>query len=431
MKALHAALVLALLLATGLRGAVAAEVPSPEPPTFAVHRRDALQVLQSRRKSDEAVTLNAPREWRPAGARRGAKPTRGILLVHGLGDSPWSFHDVARDLAAAGYLVRTVLLPGHGTHPEDLLGVDVEQWRQVVREQAEALRRDVGQVYLGGFSTGANLVTDYAYANDDVAGLVLFSPAFKSDVPLDWLTPLAARFRPWLLTPDGRAPLQNEVRYLTVPTNGFAQFYHSSRTVRRRLGERPFGKPVFMVVARHDSVLDADYLLDTFRTRFPHPASRLVWYGEAPARPGDDTRILVRSDRLPEWRISQFSHMGILFNPSNRLYGDRGTSRICWNGQDTAATLACERGAEVWYSDWGYREPNKIHARLTFNPYFAWQSSIMRSVLEAAAAPLAGWAGSPIAASSRTVSDASLAPDTQPDTAEADGTERERPGSRP
>ena len=199
----------------------------------------------------------------------------------------------------------------------------------------------------GGFSTGANLVTEYAYANDDIAGLVLFSPAFKSDVPLDWLAPLLARFRPWLLAPDGRAPLQTEVRYLTVPTNGFAQFSHSSQAVRRRLDERPFGKPIFMVVARHDSVLDAGYLLETFRERFPHPASRLIWYGEAPAMPGDETRILVRGDRLPDWRISQFSHMGILFSPANRLYGARGISRICWNGQDAAAMQACERGAEV------------------------------------------------------------------------------------
>jgi hypothetical protein len=35
----------------------------------------------------------------------------------------------------------------------------------------------------------------------------------------------------------------------------------------------------------------------------------------------------------------------------------------------------------VWYSDWGYREPGKMHARLTFNPYFNWQLGVIDEVL--------------------------------------------------
>jgi len=35
----------------------------------------------------------------------------------------------------------------------------------------------------------------------------------------------------------------------------------------------------------------------------------------------------------------------------------------------------------VWYSDWGHREPGKAFARLTFNPYFEWQSGVMMEVL--------------------------------------------------
>lgn len=386
---LHVLLALGLLIAPGARAGAEPGGPPPDAPSFSEYRQRTLDLLRSRRgsaQSEATVALNAPREWRPAPSKK-AGPTKGVLLVHGLGDSPWSFHDVARELAADGFLVRTVLLPGHGTRPEDMLDVELEQWQQVVREQAEALRRDAGEVYLGGFSTGANLVTEYAYTHDDIAGLLLFSPAFQSAVALDWVAPLIVRFRPWLLTPDGRMPLQNAVRYFTVPTNGFAQFYRSSQAVRQRLDARAYDKPVFMVVARHDSVLDADALLDTFRTRFTHPASRLIWYGAAPGLPESETRVLVRTDRLPERRISQFSHMGVLFSPSNRLYGEHGTDRICWNGQDEAATQACARGAEVWYSDWGYREADKIHARLTFNPYFAWQSAVMTSVLGTGGSP--------------------------------------------
>ncbi|MBB3010739.1 alpha/beta hydrolase [Cupriavidus alkaliphilus] len=389
MLVVRAALAAAAVL---LAACAASGRPPPIATGFEDYRRDTIDMLQARRHfqaTDKAAELawNAPREWLPATACDGATPAttptpdKGILLIHGLGDSPWSFHDVARQLAGQGFLVRTVLLPGHGTRPQDLLDVTLEDWQRVVREQADALRRDVAQVYLGGFSTGANLALDYAYAHPEVAGLVLFSPAFQSSSRYDWLTPLIGWFRPWLLEPDGRRPMQNAVRYMTVPTNAFAQFWRSSREARQRLAERPYDKPVFMAVAQHDSVLDTAYLLSAFQQRFTHPVSRLVWYGARPAGLADGGRVLVRSDALAQRRISRFSHMGLMFSPANPLYGERGSLRICWNGQDEVALRACERGEPVWYSDWGYREPGKVHARLTFNPYFEWQGEVLADVL--------------------------------------------------
>lgn len=357
------------------------------PVSFADYQRATLDLLRERRSfqttdHDAELAWNGPGEWRPAGATGDGKPAKGILLVHGLGDSPWSFHDVAERLAAEGFLVRTVLLQGHGTRPEDLLTADVDDWRRLVHQQAETLRRDVdGPVYLGGFSTGANLVTEVAYERPEFAGLVLFSPGFRTSVPLGWIAPLAAMVMDWPVKPGTRLPAQNAVRYLNAPTNGFAQFYWTSRTAQRLVDDRPYDKPVFMVVAQHDSVLDADFLLDVFQKRFTHPASRLVWYGATPARLTDTARVLVRDDKMPEFRISQFSHMGVLFSPGNALYGQQGRVRMCLNGQSAQESAACDRGAEVWYSDWGYREPGKVHARLTFNPYFDWQSDVLSAVL--------------------------------------------------
>jgi len=362
------------------------DVDGPVSPVrFADYLSETQKLLRERRNfqladHDAELAWNSPQEWRPPSYSSGSRPDKGILLVHGLGDSPWTFHDVAQQLAAQGFLVRTVLLPGHGTRPEDLLTVTAEQWQRVVQEQAQALQQDVEQVYLGGFSTGANLVLEYAYAHPEIAGLALFSPGFKS-MPFDWLAPLVARVRPWLITSDGSIPMQTPVRYMNVPANGFAQFYHTSVAARRLLRDRPYDNPVFMVVAQHDSVLDANYLLDVFQHRFTHPQSRLVWYGTRPDGLTDTQRVLIREDRLPEQHISQFSHMGLLFSPTNPLYGETGGLRICLNGQSASVMRACEQGAPVWYSDWGYREEGKVHARLTFNPYFDWQNSTMATVL--------------------------------------------------
>lgn len=356
-------------------------------PSFAQYRQQTIEWLQQHRTfqtDDHATELewNAPHEWRPAG-----KPKSGILLVHGLGDSPWSFNDIGTTLAAQGFLVRTVLLPGHGTQPSDMLDVTLKQWQQVVREQTQILAREVPKVYLGGFSTGANLVLDYAYEHDEIAGLVLFSPAFRPDNTYAWVTQYIGWFKPWLAEPnDGIRPMQTPVRYLNVPTNGFAQFYRSAVMAQSRLKQRTYDKPVFVAITQHDSVLDTAYVLDNFNQHFSNPASRLIWYGNKPATAAKTPRVLVRNDYLPEYRIAQFSHMGLMFSPDNRLYGKDGTQRICWNGQETADMQRCLSGEQVWYSDWGHREPGKVFARLTFNPYYDWQSRVMMQVLSDAGA---------------------------------------------
>lgn len=349
--------------------------------SFAAYRDETREWLQHSREFqslDHRAELewNTPQEWYPE-----QPASRGILLVHGLGDSPWSFTDLGPSLAKQGYLVRTLLLPGHGSKPSDLINTSINEWRQVLREQAALLRAEVPHLYLGGFSTGANLALDYAYENPDVEGLLLFSPAFKSDSAYDWLPSLIAWAKPWLREPGPDRPMQTPVRYLNVPTNAFAQFHRSSVAVRAKLNSERYDKPVLIVAAQHDSVLDTAYIRKMFSQRFTHPASRLVWYGTSVTDTPLEQRVLSRRDAIPEKRISQFSHMSVLFSPQNPLYGERGLQRICWNGQDEQGRAACEAGDTVWYSDWGYRETGKYHARLTYNPYFEWQKAIMFDVL--------------------------------------------------
>ncbi|NUT85085.1 alpha/beta fold hydrolase [Pseudomonas corrugata] len=378
MKALYALLIISL---TGC-APPPVEVVQLAPASFVDYRLQTLADIQRNRhfqNPDHTLELawNVPREWVPT------QPNgRGALLVHGLGDSPGSFVDIATQLADQGYRVRTVLLPGHGTQPSDMLEVSLSEWRRTVEQQVGLLRKEVDHVYLGGFSTGANLVTDYAMDDQSIAGLLLFSPAFKSDVSFDWLLPLLARVKPWLRQPTSTAPQQTPLRYQNVPTNGFAQFYLSSAAVRNKLALREFDRPVLVVSAAHDSVVDVAFVRDTFNRRFSHPASRMIWYGNL-ASELQSPRLLVRSDLLAAEHISQFSHMGVLFSPDNPQYGRKGSQRLCWNGQSDAAYQQCLAGGPVWYSDWGYREADRVHARLTYNPYFAWQSEVMAQVMEA------------------------------------------------
>ncbi len=95
------------------------------------------------------------------------------------------------------------------------------------------------------------------------------------------------------------------------------------------------------MLTEHDSVLNTRWILDHFDRSFTHPASRVIWYGAPQAEVANAPRILVKTDVLPQDRISQFSHMSVLFSPQNPLYGRKGSVVLCANGQPEAAARRC------------------------------------------------------------------------------------------
>ncbi|EGU32016.1 carboxylesterase [Vibrio ichthyoenteri ATCC 700023] len=321
------------------------------------------------------LLANLPVELKPEGD---SKADKGVLLIHGLGDSPYSFVDIAQSLQQEGFLVRTVLLTGHGSRPADMLGVDYQQWNELVEKQVALLKKEVNQIYLGGFSTGGNLAYSYAAKDQDIEGLMLFSPGFVSNEPLAFTTPWISWIKPWLIDvePDN---VTNYTRYFMVPTNGFAQYYHTSKQVTDILEEQPYTKPVFMVLTEHDSVLDTQAIKSLFETQFIHPNNKLIWFGSQPTSTQENIRYI--NSQNPELRISNMSHMGILYAPENPYYGLNGSERICRNGSEMTddEIKRCNAGEEVWYSAWDGRANEHIHARLTFNP---WYSEMIESLNE-------------------------------------------------
>ena len=149
---------------------------------------------------EEEIFLNAPGEW----FLSKDSPKKGIILVHGLGTSPWDFVDIAPVLAENGFLVRTVLLAGHSTKPADLIAITVDEWRQVISEQVAILSKEIVDVdiYLGGFSTGGNLVLEYAIEHPEIKGLLLFAPAIKLSTSFDFMAPFLSKFRKWFISPE-------------------------------------------------------------------------------------------------------------------------------------------------------------------------------------------------------------------------------------
>lgn len=288
---------------------------------------------------------------------------KAILLVHGLGDSPYSFSDLAVSLSQQGFYVQTLLLPGHGSKPEDLMLPTYQDWQSFVDHYANLLKQDFDDVWLGGFSTGGNLVTIHAIEQGDIDGLMLFSPGFQSKTPiLEKLAPLAAVFF------DGyEAEEKNIARYTSAPLNGAIAYSDSAEKVRELLEQNIVNVPTLIAISEADSIIDPVAVKDLYQTHFNNVANQLIWYGESTFNSPSIHTFSMKVDSL---RVSTGSHMSPLFSPQNPYYGIGGERLMCMNSFDEDANIACENGAEVWYSAWGYEEDNKIHARLTWNPYY-------------------------------------------------------------
>ncbi len=111
----------------------------------------------------------------------GKKTNKVAVLFHGLSDSPFYMRAIASKLHSQGMNVIVPLTPGHGLRDADEAMED-SQMPQTWRQHAESvmlLATQLGdKVYLGGFSAGATIATDYYLSHpQQVNALMLFSGA--------------------------------------------------------------------------------------------------------------------------------------------------------------------------------------------------------------------------------------------------------------
>ena len=127
-----------------------------------------------------------PRNWNRTFELAPDDPVGGVLLLHGLSDSPYSLRSIGELLYQRGYHVVGLRIPGHGTAPSGLLDAQWEDWTAAVRMAATHVAGKVGPnrpLFVFGYSNGAALSVEYALASleeDNLRvpdGLVLLSPA--------------------------------------------------------------------------------------------------------------------------------------------------------------------------------------------------------------------------------------------------------------
>ena len=125
--------------------------------------------------------------WNRSFEFRNDSPVGGVLLLHGMSDSPYSLHALAETLAKQGYWVIGLRMPGHGTAPSGMKYIKPEDMIAVTRLAMAHLSTSVGDkpIHVVGYSTGAALALNYSLdaaegiASPMPASLVLISPAIR------------------------------------------------------------------------------------------------------------------------------------------------------------------------------------------------------------------------------------------------------------
>lgn len=261
---------------------------TPTGPEYALNRYSSGSAADPRSRRPD---WNRSFELRGSGAG-------GVLLLHGMSDSPYSLRALGESLNRRGYHVVGLRLPGHGTAPSGLRYVSWQDMAAAVDLAYAHLRTTPGSesapIHLIGYSTGASLALDltlraFEGANHTVpASLTLISPAVRihgaarlagfkdslSAVPglagLSWLT-VMAEFDPY--------------KYNSFATNAGKQVHRVTTSVDRRLATlarddvamREF-PPVLVLKSTVDSTVTTEAVVDNLLLRLPAHRNELVLF---------------------------------------------------------------------------------------------------------------------------------------------------------
>ncbi len=362
---------------------------------YIAHTRQMLAAARADRGADDFEKIldgNAPFELKPNGdyPRGKGKPyRRGVLLTHGLTDSPYSMRSLASFFQQNGFRVMAVLLPGHGSRPGDLLEVHWREWAKAVAYGVEHLAAEAEEIYLGGLSCGAALSVHQSLHDDRVRGLFLFSPALRITPRARWanLHKLYSWANPaaqWLdVLPD-----RDIYKYESFAKNGAAQMFALTQAVAAGLKGPALEIPVFAVASRDDVSVDESATVELM-AQARHPASKLVLY----TTDVKDVPHGIRADRvelvnsaLPDQRILSSAHTGIVVPPEDEHYGRNGTYCNCnhYFAHDVEKYHACVNGqGSVWLGEVTERNLQAgTLRRLTYNPHFAAMTSSLKRFIE-------------------------------------------------
>ena len=283
------------------------------------HTRKKIRLARLDLHSDyceEIIDANAPFMWLPKGNSDDKK--RAVLLVHGLYNSPFSLRDLGHVFYQQGFLVYSILLPGHGTVPGDLLHIHRQSWQKAIDFAVNALKDSIDELYLCGMSAGGLLCLDYHLRNPHIKikSIITLAPALKIKNSIAPLSPLIAKILPWL----EKNNQDNYSKYRSFAMRPVPEVYHLGRTVLKKMQQKKcLDIKLFMAFSNSDQVISAK-ACEKFFSHYASADSRCVIHHTG-VTTQSDPRIHYLNDVFPETPPYVLRHNGLPISPENGYYG--------------------------------------------------------------------------------------------------------------
>jgi carboxylesterase len=209
----------------------------------------------------------------PAPVLEGAEPfsaaggDAGVLVCHGFTGNPQSMRPLAEAFAGAGFTVELPLLPGHGTHLDDMHETSWADWSAAAEASFTELASRCRAVVVAGLSMGGTLATWLASRHPEVAGLVAVNPAIEpagaglvellQETLAQGVTTMPA------IGNDVADPSQKELAYDGLPVAALLSLVEAQAELAPNLGE--VRCPTLLFTSRQDHVVppsNSDYLAE-------------------------------------------------------------------------------------------------------------------------------------------------------------------------
>jgi len=236
-----------------------------------------------------------PRNWNRSFELPAASPGAGVLLVHGMSDSPYSMRALAQRLHEEGAWIVGLRVPGHGTAPVGLVDVEWEDMAAAVVLAMHHLRAKVADrpLYIVGYSNGGALAVHYALAALEdgslpaARGLVLLSPEIgitKLAALAVWQERLGHLLGMRKLAWNSILPEYDPFKYGSFALNAGKQAYRLTREIQSRISRLgPTGSlerfpPLLAFQSVVDATVTASALVHGLFERLPPGRHELVLF---------------------------------------------------------------------------------------------------------------------------------------------------------
>lgn len=236
-----------------------------------------------------------PRNWNRSFELPSENPRAGVLLLHGMSDSPYSLRSLGQRLHDAGAWVIGLRVPGHGTAPSGLVEVRWQDMAAAVRLAMRHLSSKTGgePLYIVGYSNGGALAVHYALSTlqqpelPAAQGLMLISPAIGVS-PAAALAVWQARLGHLLgldkLAWNSILPEYDPYKYGSFAVNAGDQVFRLTREIRGTLerlaksGDLARFPPVLAFQSVVDATVSSPALVDGLFGQLPRGGHELVLF---------------------------------------------------------------------------------------------------------------------------------------------------------